>query len=696
MPDPLRRLWALLLALSLVLPPSALAADDDAEDADEGGFLSDEIERLDAWFGAWVVEPLAAVLFFDVVFWDDTLSPEEAVGRVIDGEVVSGTADGAVVFRQVVEIDDPVPAVEGTEVLRLGELEVHARNGVRTQAGRDAEPTLEGFVPEQPVDLHALGIEPAEEEVADAQALVTTDALAPFPVQVDRRTGLTVPATVELPDGTIPVGPGSRVLIAPGEAAEVVSVAEDGGVVAHALEGRTVAGPVPNPDDAQLPIVVAWLVLGATFFTLRMRLVNLWGFAHAVAVTAGRYDQPGDEGEISHFQALSSALSATVGLGNIAGVAIAITIGGPGAVFWMMVAGFLGMASKFTECTLGQMYRIVKPDGTVSGGPMYYLDRGLASQGWPRAFGKTLAVVFAFMCIGGSLGGGNMFQANQSFAAVAEVVPWFADKSWLYGLLLAFVVGLVILGGIKRIGAVAGFIVPFMCLLYVGAGLLIVVMHAGKVPGAVVDIVSQAFSPEAGFGGVVGVLATGFQRAAFSSEAGVGSASIAHSAAATRYPVREGIVALLEPFIDTIVVCATTAMVVVVTGVYTQKGLEGVVLTQAAYGTVFSWFPMVLSAAVVLFAFSTMVSWSYYGERASVWLFGERALVPYRVLFLIFVWLGSVMTLGNAVAISDLMILGMAFPNVLGAVLLSGKVKAALDEYWGKLRRGELERRQAA
>lgn len=687
MPDPLRRLAVFLLAALLALPTVSRA--------DDGGFLQDEIAQIDAWFGDWIVDPLAAVLFFDVVFWDNHLAPEAALGREVDGEVITDHTTEGYVYRRRYVLKDPVPAIEQPQLRRMGQLEVQVRNGFIEQAGRDPQPIVEGFVPSQPVDLDALGLERLDEQVADAQALVTTAELAPFPVVVDLRTGTTVATTISLPTDTIPVEPGTRVLVAPGEIAEVESMGADG-AVAWSVDTRTDRSPVPNPGNAQLPIVVAWLVLGALFFTMRMRLVNLWGFGHAIAVTAGRYDQEGEEGEISHFQALSSALSATVGLGNIAGVAIAITIGGPGAVFWMMTAGFLGMASKFTECTLGQMYRIVRPDGTVSGGPMYYLDRGLAEAGWPRAFGKTLAVLFALMCIGGSLGGGNMFQANQSFAAVAEVVPWMADKSWLYGLVLATLVGLVILGGIKRIGAVAGLLVPFMCMLYVGAGIIIILMNADQIPAAMIAIFSQAFSPEAGFGGIVGVLATGFQRAAFSSEAGVGSASIAHSAASTRYPVREGIVALLEPFIDTIVVCATTALVVVITGVYTQQGLEGVVLTQAAFATVFSWFPMVLSVAVVLFAFSTMLSWSYYGERASIWLFGERALIPYRVIFLIFVWLGSVMTLGNAVAISDLMILGMAFPNILGAVLLSGKVKAALDEYWGKLKRGELEPRQAA
>jgi AGCS family alanine or glycine:cation symporter len=378
-------------------------------------------------------------------------------------------------------------------------------------------------------------------------------------------------------------------------------------------------------ENAIFPIVVLWLVLGAVFFTLRMQFVNVRAFGHALKVTRGDYDNPDDPGEISHFQALSSALSATVGLGNIAGVAIAISVGGPGAIFWMVIAALLGMSSKFTECTLGQMYRTESETGGISGGPMHYLSDGLREMGY-GPLGKGLAVVFAFMCIGGSFGGGNMFQANQSYVAVAQVVPLFANYSWLYGVILAFCVGLVIIGGIKRIGAAASVIVPVMCGVYMLAGLWILIVNASAVPAAFGAIIGEAFSPVAGFGGMLGVIAQGFKRASFSNEAGIGSASIAHSAAATKEPVREGIVALLEPFIDTVCVCTMTGLVVVVTGAYHDKDLNGVEMTAAAFGSVIDWFPMVLSFAVVMFAFSTMISWSYYGEKCAIWLFGEAEI----------------------------------------------------------------------
>ena len=474
-----------------------------------------------------------------------------------------------------------------------------------------------------------------------------------------------------------------------GALAEVVAIDGDK-LDLRANESRLEAGALPNPNNHQLPLVVAWLVAGAVFFTLRMQFINLRGFVHAIHVTAGKYDNPEDPGEISHFQALSSALSATVGLGNIAGVAIAVGLGGPGAVFWMVIAGFLGMSSKFTECTLGQMYREVDSAGKVSGGPMRYLHKGLEELGM-TGLGRTLAIIFAVMCIGGSLGGGNMFQANQAFAQVASVVPLFDGRGWLFGLMLAVAVGLVILGGIQRIGAAASYIVPVMCGVYVLAGVWILLVHAAHVPWALSHIVTEAFTPEAGVGGLLGTLVMGFRRAAFSNEAGIGSASIAHSAAATDEPVREGIVALLEPFIDTVIVCTMTGLVVVITETYKTGANDGVLMTSAAFATVLPWFPLVLSFAVVMFAFSTMISWSYYGERCATYLFGPAASVPYKALFLVCVWLGCVLKLGNVLDFSDLMVLGMAFPNILGLFLLSTKVRNALDDYWGRYRSGEMK-----
>ena len=483
------------------------------------------------------------------------------------------------------------------------------------------------------------------------------------------------------------------------------STVESGNQIAEKLEafdhffGRMFVQPVAevfffdlafwdnsSPTDVQVPLVVLWLMLGAIFFTFRFSFINVRAFRHAIAVTAGRFDDESDPGEVSHFQALSSALSATVGLGNIAGVALAVGMGGPGAVLWMIVAAALGMSSKFAECTLGQMYRRVDERGVVSGGPFRYLEHGLADIGRP-VLGRSLAVLFALLCIGGSFGGGNMFQANQSRAQLATLVPFFDTGAGklVYGLALALIVAIVIIGGIRRIGRVAGYVVPFMCAVYVLASIWVLLTHSDKIGWAFGQIIEQAFTPKAGYGGAIGVMMMGFRRAAFSNEAGVGSASIAHAAAATNEPVREGIVALLEPFIDTIIVCTMTALVVVITGAYEQEA-EGVVMTSNAFATVLPWFPKVLTVAVLFFAFSTMISWSYYGERSWSYLFGhnEHVSLIYRVIFLGFVVSGAVVKLQSAFDFSDLMILGMAFPNVFGVVLLSGKVRAALDGYMAK------------
>ena len=459
-----------------------------------------------------------------------------------------------------------------------------------------------------------------------------------------------------------------------------------------------------HPGEDKIPLVVAWLVVGAIFLTLRMGFINLRGFVHAINVTRGKYDSPSDEGEVSHFQALASALSATVGLGNIAGVAIAVSIGGPGAIFWMILAGFLGMSSKFVECTLGQKYRETRPDGRVMGGAMFYLSNGLKEKGMGR-LGKVLAVMFAVLCIGGSFGGGNTFQVNQSLNALQETIPWLVDNRAVYGLIMTALVGVVILGGIKRIAATAEKIVPAMCAIYVAACLYILIVKSDAVPAAFGTIFDSAFTKTAGYGGFLGVLVQGFKRAAFSNEAGVGSAAIAHSAAKTEYPVREGIVALLEPFIDTILVCTMTGLVIVITGAYNPETLvdgeaafapyltnaNGAGLTSVAFSSVISWFPAVLAAAVVLFAFSTMISWSYYGERCWAWLFGDGSSLIYRVLFLTMTFLGSIITSQNVLDFGDLMILGMAFPNILGLYILSGEVREDLTSYWKKLKSGQFK-----
>jgi AGCS family alanine or glycine:cation symporter len=447
--------------------------------------------------------------------------------------------------------------------------------------------------------------------------------------------------------------------------------------------------------EHEFPLVVLWLIFGATFLTLRMGFINFRGFRHAVRVVRGKYSNPADEGEVSHFQALSAALSATVGLGNIAGVAIAVSIGGPGATFWMIIAGLLGMSSKFAECTLGQRYRQVRPDGRLMGGAMYYLSNGLAELNLPR-LGKVLAVLFTILCIGGSLGGGNMFQVNQSMNALQETVPLLNAYPWVYGVVMVLLAGVVIIGGIRRIASVADKIVPFMCGIYVLTAIAVIVDNAAAVPTAFGAIIDGAFSPGAAYGGFVGVLVQGFRRAAFSNEAGAGSAAIAHSAARTPYPVREGIVALLEPFIDTVVVCTMTALVIVITGAYNNPEYSGIIaanqgaaLTSRAFGEHITWFPLIRGVAVMLFAYSTMISWSYYGERCWVYLFGDGTTRIYQVLFLIFTFLGSIITASNVLEFGDLMILGMAFPNLLGVLLLSGKVRRDLDAYWAKYKAGE-------
>jgi len=626
-----------------------------------------------------------------------------------------------------------------------------------------------------------------------------------------------------------------------------------GGPMINAAFGYVVAGleavlyaTIPG---LQMPLVVFVLFAGALFFTVRFRFINFRAFKHGIDVLLGRYDDPDDPGDVSHFQALSSALSATVGLGNIAGVAIAVSMGGPGAVFWMMVVALFGMSSKFAECTLGQMYRQVDSAGEMRGGPMVYLREGLRDRDVAglnlEKLGIGLSVLFAILCIGTSIGAGNMFQTNQSFSALSERVEWLggtpaegtvtlqadqpvriekgthqlrfvapprsggdeesedvlaairegdsqtieslgnadllgyvpeanADKDrlvlarddwrrsgdhyevdvsvhsekngirynvrpgsvsalleaklaenqrqisswklhpdireatngaaiegaqnprgWVYGLILAFLVGMVIIGGIKSIARVAEKIVPAMCAIYILAGLFVIYLNIEQLGPAVATILSEAFSPQAmGVGGFIGVFVQGVRRAAFSSEAGIGSAPIAHSAAKTEEPVREGVVAMLGPFIDTIVVCFITGIVIVISGVYAQPstaGLEGVTLTAAAFGSELDWFPWVLSIAVVLFAFSTMISWSYYGERCWTYLFGDDQAMAFRFIFVFFVLLGSVSSLDNVLSFGDYFLLAMAFPNILGVVLLSDEIDEKLRDYWDRYTNGDMQ-----
>ena len=444
-----------------------------------------------------------------------------------------------------------------------------------------------------------------------------------------------------------------------------------------------------------MPIVIIILLTAATIFTVYFRFINFRGFKLAIDTVRGVYSDPNEKGEVSHFQALTAALSGTVGLGNIAGVAIAISIGGPGATFWMIIAGLIGMSSKFVECTLGVKYRDVGADGTVYGGPMYYLTKGLSEKGL-GGLGKVLAVFFAIMCVGGSFGGGNMFQANQAAQQFNDMIGASSGNAgFVFGLVMATVVAVVILGGIKRIGRVTEKIVPFMCGVYVLAALVIIFLNISHLPEAFSKIFSGAFTGAGVAGGVVGVLVQGFRRAAFSNEAGVGSAAIAHSAVKTNHPASEGIVALLEPFIDTVIVCTMTALVIIITGTYLdESGISGVDLTSNAFATVLPWFPYVLTVAVVLFAFSTMLSWSYYGLQSWMYLFGRSRLADfsYKILFCIFVVIGSSVGLSAVTDFSDAMIFAMVLPNVVGLFILLPVVREELNSYVGKIKSGEIKR----
>jgi len=454
----------------------------------------------------------------------------------------------------------------------------------------------------------------------------------------------------------------------------------------HDDNGKILRHPNGDPRQIKIPFIVVWLILGATFFTIYLGFINISGFKLAIQHVAGKFDKKDEKGEVSHFQALATALSATVGLGNIAGVAIAISIGGPGATFWMIIAGLLGMSTKFTECTLGTKYRNIDENGVVSGGPMYYMTKALKKRKL-GGLGKFLAILFALLIIGGSFGGGNMFQANQSFSQLANMFPQFSNYGAFYGIILAIMVGVVVIGGIKSIAKVTDKLVPFMALLYVSVALIIIIMNIGQTGHAFKLIIDGAFAAPAIKGGIIGVMVLGFQRAAFSNEAGVGSASVAHSAVKTDQPVTEGLVALLEPFIDTVVICTMTALVIIYTGMYDASGLDGVQLTSAAFGKVFSWFPYILLLAIFLFAFSTMISWSYYGLNGFKFLFGkyfksDKAIRNvYYAFFLVFIVVGSASSLGAVLDFSDMMILSMAFPNLLTLYILSKEVKTDMKNY---------------
>ena len=465
--------------------------------------------------------------------------------------------------------------------------------------------------------------------------------------------------------------------------------------VANAVE-KVVFFTVPIPGaNVEIPFVLGLLALSAVILTVTFGFVNVRGLGKSMRTIKGKYSNPDDPGEITHFQALTAALSATVGLGNIAGVAVAVTIGGAGATFWMIVCGLFGMTTKFCECTLGVKYRDIDSNGKVYGGGMYYLSKGFKELGAPE-FGRVLAILFAIACVFASFGAGNMFQGNQAFQQAVIVTggadSWLAGKGYLFGLILALLVGAVIIGGIKSIGRVTEKLVPFMCGIYVLSALYILAAHYADIPAAFNAIIEGAFSPKAGLGGVIGVLIQGVQRASFSNEAGFGSAPIAHSAVKTRKPASEGYVALLEPFVDTVVVCTMTALVIIITGLKAQGSstAEGIAVTSEAFGSVISFFPYILFVAVFLFAFSTMISWSYYGQTAWAYLFGRsrKMEVVYKLFFCAFVVLGASVKLTSVLKFSDAMVFAMCFPNFIGIYFLLPKVKQEVrnyDEYMKKI-----------
>lgn len=469
------------------------------------------------------------------------------------------------------------------------------------------------------------------------------------------------------------------------------------------------------------PFVIILLVLSALFFTLYFGFPNIKYFGKAIGVVRGKYDHidqsssgksdlaiDGDikdtiadeskDGEVTHFQALATAVSGTVGNGNIAGVALAIALGGPGATFWMIICGLLGMSTKFVECTLGVQYRDVGEDGTVYGGPMYYLSKGLKEKGF-SVLGKITAVLFAIFCIGGSFGGGNAAQSNQATIVIKDLMGLQSNSAGAFiGIVLAFLVGIIIIGGIKRIASVTEKIVPFMAVLYLLACIYIILINLTLVDDAISLIISQAFNPKAiGVGGIIGVLLVGFKRAAFSNEAGAGSASIAHSAVKTKYSASEGLVALLEPFIDTVVICTMTALVIIIFnfgGAFEYGGTNGIVLidgipyegagiTSMAFAEYIPYSNVFLTVAVVLFAVSTMISWSYYGLQSWKYLFGrgKAADLTYKLLFLLFVIIGAAASMNSIWAFSDAMIFAMVFPNMVGLYFLFPVVKKQLNRY---------------
>ena len=446
-------------------------------------------------------------------------------------------------------------------------------------------------------------------------------------------------------------------------------------------------GPEGSKVELEVPFVLVWLAGAALFLTIFFRFINLRGFGLALKTVRGKYSKSDDPGEISHFQALTAAVSGTVGLGNIAGVAIAISVGGPGAAFWMVLMGLFGMSSKFAECTLGVKYRQIDKHGKVHGGPMHYLTRGFADRGL-GPLGKTLAVFFGICCVGASFGGGNMFQINQATSQLVNVTggesSFFVGKQWLFGLIVAMIVGSVIIGGISRIGKITARLVPAMTILYVIGALIVIGSNVDKLGESFGLIFEGAFNGDALAGGFIGTLLQGIRRASFSNEAGIGSAPIAHAAVKTRYAASEGLVALLEPFIDTVVICTMTALVVIVTGGYLNKEVgDGIIITSDSFASVVPWFSYILSVAVILFALSTLITWSYYGLQAWKFLFGKSKVsdMSYKLLFCLVIVLGAAMSPGQVINFSDAMLFSMSFANLLGVYLLLPVISKELKKF---------------
>lgn len=444
-------------------------------------------------------------------------------------------------------------------------------------------------------------------------------------------------------------------------------------------------------SEIKIPIIILFLILSSIIFTFYSRFIGIWGFKHSLKQLFGKYKTEGhseNDGEVSSLGAFATALSGTVGLGNIAGVAIAISIGGPGAMFWMGFGALCGMAAKFIECTLAVKYRRFNADGTVSGGPMFYIAHGLTRKGL-RWLGQPLALLFALMCVPAAFGGGNMLQINQATQQVINITggeaSFFAQHSWVFGLFISILVGLIIVGGIKSIANVTSKVVPMMCGIYLLAGVAIILMNFTQIPHAIATIFREAFFPSSVTGGLVGTIMIGFRRSVQSNEAGSGSAPIAYAAVKTKEPLSQGFVSLMEPFLDTVIICSITAFVIIITGEYLnyQEGITGVQLTSSAFGSAFPWFPYVLAVVIILFAISTIISWAYYGQKAWSYMFGEgfRRTKVYQILFCIFIVIGSSMNLQSVVDFTDATMLAMAAPNLIALFILLPEIKADLIEY---------------